>query len=141
MIRQFKNSDLTEVMTLWLDGNMQAHSFIDGTYWQRNYSFVSEMILKAEVYVYEEKGVVVGFVGMDGDYIAGIFVQRDRQSCGIGKKLLDFLKIKFSVLNLNVYQKNSRALAFYLKEGFKLVGENFDKNTREQELSLRWLDN
>lgn len=138
MIRRFDNKDLDAVMKIWLFGNFETHHFVDSRYWVQNYSTVSEMILAADVYVYEENDIVIGFVGLTDNYIAGIFVQKDYQSCGIGKKLLGFLKSMYSELTLDVYQKNSRALAFYVREDFEIIGEKYDKNTGESEFRLQW---
>ena len=138
MIRRFKNSDLAAVMEIWLAGNLQAHSFIDENYWKDNYDAVREMILQAEVYVYEEKGEIVGFLGLEEMFIAGIFVRNDKRSLGIGKALLNFLKKDFLELRLTVYQKNNRALAFYLREGFEIIEKRNDADTGEVELCLQW---
>ena len=46
------------------------------------------------------------------NYIAGIFVKEAAQSKGIGKQLLNYVKELKSVLSLNVYQKNIRAISF-----------------------------
>lgn len=43
-------------------------------------------------YVYESKGKIQGFVGLNGEYMEGIFVCDKLQSQGIGKLLLDFVK-------------------------------------------------
>ena len=56
-----------------------------------------------------------GFVGLNDEYIEGIFVSDGMQSCGIGKLLLDYIKDKKERLQLNVYQKNARAI-FFTKE-------------------------
>ena len=44
------------------------------------------MLAEAEICVWEEEGSgkVQGFVGLDGEYIAGIFVQSQSWSQGIG---------------------------------------------------------
>lgn len=49
------------------------------------------MFPQSEVCVYEDedKGKIQGFIGMNDNYIAGIFVCTDVQSCGIGKQLLE----------------------------------------------------
>ena len=41
------------------------------------------------------------------------------RSRGIGHALLDFLKKRHRFLLLHVYEKNSRAVAFYRREGFE----------------------
>lgn len=45
---------------------------------------VEGMLGDAEIYVFEEQGQIKGFVGLDGEYIAGIFVREKEQSLGIG---------------------------------------------------------
>ena len=43
--------------------------------------------------------------------LAGIFVDSDVRSMGIGKKLLDYIKSIYPAFSLHVYQKNERAVA------------------------------
>ena len=92
-------------------------------YWTSNYELVKEMMSQAEVYVYEDDKMIQGFVGLSNEYIEGIFVSDEMQSCGIGKLLLDYIKNKKVRLRLNVYQKNARALSFYQREGFDIQSE------------------
>ena len=96
------------------------------------------MFLQAEIYVYENGQTIQGFIGMENDYIAGIFVSSEAQSQGIGKLLLDFVKNRKEKLRLNVYQKNTRAIHFYQREGFKIQYENLDKNSGEKEYVMTW---
>ena len=42
------------------------------------------------------------------------------QGRGIGRNLLDFVKNRKERLSLNVYQKNSGAVRFYEREGFRI---------------------
>ena len=37
MIRRFENKDLDQVMSIWLQVNMESHSFIEADYWKNNY--------------------------------------------------------------------------------------------------------
>ena len=64
------------------------------------------------------RGEILGFLGLEGDYIAGIFVRHGAQSRGVGKKLLDRAKEGRGRLSLRVYEKNTRAAAFYRRGGF-----------------------
>lgn len=79
MIRRFENKDLDQVMSIWLQVNMESHSFIGADYWKDNYEMVREMIPKAEVLVSEENGQIRGFIGLIDTYIAGIFVRAAEQ--------------------------------------------------------------
>ena len=76
MIRKFNKNDITRVMTIWLESNIDSHDFVNPDYWKDNYNNVMDMIQQAEVYVYESDDIIKGFIGLDGDYIAGIFVDK-----------------------------------------------------------------
>ena len=79
---------------------------------------MKEMMSQSEIYVFEADKKIQGFVGLNDEYIEGVFVSDEMQSCGIGKLLLDYIKDKKERLQLNVYQKNARAISFYQREGF-----------------------
>lgn len=138
MIRRLQKADIIIVADIWLDTNIKAHDFISAQYWKSNYELVREMLLKAEVYVYESNGKIQGFIGLDGEYIEGIFVCDEFQSHGIGKLLLDFVKEGRTELSLNVYQKNTRALYFYQREEFEIQSEGLDEATGEKDYLMTW---
>lgn len=140
MIRNFEKNDLNDVMRIWLNGNIDAHAFINSEYWKDNYDLVKEMIPKAEIYVHTDDATkkTDGFIGLTDSYIEGIFVEESARSKGIGKQLLDYVKTVKSGLGLSVYEKNERAISFYLRERFLIQSENIDDNTGEKELVMVW---
>lgn len=138
MIRKMKNIDFNRVADIWLKTNLKAHYFIPEQYWTNNYEVVKEMLPQAEVYVYEDDKIIQGFIGINDEYIEGIFVSDEMQSCGIGKMLLDYIKDKKDKLQLKVYQKNVRAMSFYQREGFTIQSEEMDEFTREKEYVMNW---
>lgn len=140
MIRQFKKNDLSAVMQIWLDTNIKAHDFIPKEYWENNYEIVKEILPDAEIYVHEDDtaGFIDGFIGLTDNYIAGIFVKEDKQSKGIGKKLLNYVKSIKPNISLSVYQKNTKAVRFYKREQFQIVSENVDDITNEKEFIMEW---
>ena len=138
MIRPLQKADINSVAEIWLDANRKAHAFIPASYWERNFASVKEMLPQAEVYVYEDDKMIQGFVGLSNEYMEGIFVSDEMQSCGIGKLLLEYIKNKKARLRLNVYQKNARAISFYQREGFDIQCEGFDDATGEKEYTMLW---
>ena len=138
MIRKLQNVDINKVVDIWLKTNLEAHDFIPGQYWTSNYEAVKKMLPQAEVYVYEDNKIIQGFVGVQDKYIEGIFVSGKMQSHGIGKALLDYIKDKKGRLQLNVYQKNVRAMSFYQREGFTIQREQLDEFTGEKEYVMEW---
>lgn len=138
MIRKFKDSDIEEVMQLWLEVNIQTHNFIEKSYWKSNYDEVKQMLPQATIYVYEQDGHILGFIGLMDDYIAGIFVSEKVQSKGIGKQLLNKVKQTNHKLTLHVYLNNERAVKFYQREKFKIHNEQIDEETGKTELLMIW---
>lgn len=139
MIRTFRSDDLTELMHIWLNANLQAHGFIPADYWKSRFEQVKQLLPDAELYIYEElPASPCGFIGMSGDYIAGIFVKETCRSKGIGKQLLDHAKSLRQRLTLHVYQKNEGAVHFYLREGFLIQSQAREDSTGETEYMMSW---
>ena len=85
MIRELRKADINIVADIWLDTNIKAHYFISAQYWKRNLELVKELLLQATVYVYEDNYEIQGFIGMNGEYIEGIFVSEAMQSRALAK--------------------------------------------------------
>ena len=138
MIRELQKVDINKVADIWLDTNIQAHDFIPAQYWKRNLELVKELLLQETVYVYEDNQEIQGFIGLNDEYIEGIFVSNEMQSQGIGKILLNYAKNKRNKLLLNVYCKNTRAISFYRREGFEIQYSDFDEATGEKDYVMAW---
>ena len=138
MIRELRKADINKVANIWLDTNITAHYFIPAQYWQNNFELVKELLLQATVYVYEYNQEIQGFIGLNDEYVEGIFVSDEMQSQGIGKVLLNYAKDKRSKLLLNVYQKNTRAISFYQREGFEIQHSGLDEATGEKDYIMAW---
>lgn len=75
MIRVLQKADIERVVDIWLDTNLKAHYFIPGQYWKDNIDLVKEMLPQVEVYVYENDCQIEGFIGLNDEYLEGIFVR------------------------------------------------------------------
>lgn len=100
-----------------------------------------EQVMQADIYVYEQNRSIKGFVGMMGNYLAGIFVADPCRSMGIGKDLLGYIKKIRPGFSLHVYQKNQRAVDFYLREGLSIVSRGIDEHTAEADYTMVWNQN
>lgn len=137
MIRKFEMADIERVMKIWIDSNLDAHSFIPADYWQTHFEGAREAISAAEVYVYETDGAIAAFMGIKNRHIEGIFVDSEYRSQGIGKLLLDHAKSLYNKLTLSVYKRNTRAAEFYLREGFAADREQMDFDTCQTEIFMK----
>lgn len=127
-------------MQIWLQANLDAHAFIPASFWEAHFEMVRDLLPQAELYVHEDAGTrqIDGFIGLTENHIEGIFVVKSARSKGIGKALLDYAKSRKPRLDLSVYQKNERALAFYQREQFTVQSEGIDEDTSEAEIQMLW---
>lgn len=127
-------------MQIWLQANLDAHAFIPASFWEAHFEMVRDLLPQAELYVHEDAGTrqIDGFIGLTENHIEGIFVVKSARSKGIGKALLDYAKSRKPRLDLSVYQKNERALAFYQREQFTVQSEGIDEDTNEADIQMLW---
>lgn len=140
MIRALEDKDVEKVLNLWLENTKQAHWFINPQYWEQMFTAVRDEYLPlAESFIFEDRHQIKGFISiLSGNYIGALFVEKKFQNKKIGYKLLKYARRKRPNLNLNVFVKNTQALRFYQKNGFKIVCEQIDEGTNEQELKMSW---
>lgn len=119
IIRKFYKPDLETIMRIWYDSNLEVHDFVDVSYWDKNKSYVSKKICETSVYVYEIDGKIVGFIGVEDDYIEGVFVESKYRGLGIGTKLINYIKEELDYFTLHVFQNNKGAVTFYEKMGLR----------------------
>jgi len=130
LIRNYRETDLEEMVGLWYDASVLAHSFIPSSFWALNKIAMKEKYLPfGENLVFEEEGKVVGFISLVGERICALFVAPEMQGKGIGRDLIEHAMILKGNLALRVYRENENALRFYEKRGFVAVGEEIDEFT------------
>ena len=136
MIRLAERQDLDRIMEIWLEGNLQAHDFVDPDYWTGCFQEVREAIAQADVWVWDENDRVEAFAGMVEHYLAGLFVSGAQRGKGIGGLLLEHIKEQRFPLTLHVYSRNAGAVQFYERHGFGTVSEYIDLETGQPEREM-----
>lgn len=141
MIRAFRNEDSEAVVTLWLEASLQAHAFVGTGYWESKvedmrtlYLPLSEIVVDAD----EATGEITGFAALVEDFLAALFVAPRHQGKGTGTRLLKLAQKMRGTLELSVYAENERAVEFYRKHGFKVVGQGVEEATGHLELTMRF---
>lgn len=139
-IRLSEECDINIIMEIWLESTIRAHSFIEKNYWVNNYDLVkTKYIPYSKTYVYEEGNKIKGFISIiENNFIGALFVDNNSEGNGIGKKLLDFAKKEYKSLSLAVYKENEKALKFYLREGFSIVKEQVNEDSKRLELMMEY---
>ncbi|MGP4076594.1 N-acetyltransferase [Halobacillus sp. K22] len=138
-IRRSKETELNRLVDIWYEGSLIAHDFIEKDYWETQRNEMKEKYLPmAETYVISDEKDVVGFISMVDNYLAALFIHVNYQGKGYGKGLLNYMKNQMNIIQLKVYEKNSQAVNFYLKNGFAIIEKLLDERTNEEELLMRW---
>ncbi len=78
-----------------------------------------------------------GFIGLQDEYVAGLFIRQQFRNNGLGSLLLEEALRLHPYLALEVYEKNNGAVRFYKKHGFQIRSEDADLDTGEKEY---WMD-
>lgn len=135
-IERAKKEDLDRVAEIWLEGNLEAHVFIEPKYWRSNLQEVKRQMEEAELYLCVWNGKIAGFIGLVGEYVAGLFVKKDFQGKGVGTSLLQYVKERKKEIWLKVYAKNKKACRFYISQGFVVEKEQQDEKNKEREFVM-----
>lgn len=135
MIKELEDFEIKEVMDIWLKTNIIAHDFILEEYWIKNYNIVKEEYIPiSKTFIFKEDNIIKGFVSIINDsFIGALFVLKDYQGQGIGKKLLNYCKEMYPTLELAVYKDNLSAVNFYKNAGFKIASEQINEDSGFQE--------
>ncbi len=161
MIREFKQSDMEQVLTIWLEASILAHDFIDKEFWESKVNDMRDIYIpSSETYVFctdeaervlqyenplpgervrSRAGEVVnGFISLVDYTVAALFVSPELQGKGIGTQLIDKAKSIRGILELCVYEKNMKSFEFYKKCDFFPAGVQVDERTGEAEILMRF---
>lgn len=129
-----------EVMDLWLRTTTKDNSFVEPDFWQTHYDLIKKQYINGnDIFAYMEDDKILAFVCVsDDNRIAGLFVDPAYQNIGIGKKLIDFLKSEYSLLHIEIYAKNRKALSFSAKSGFLIDGAKRHPYNNEVMYTMIW---
>ena len=90
-----------------------------------------------QLWVYDDNGIVKGFMWVDSQQIKKLFVEPVLQSRGIGSKLLEYAVEKLGATYLWALEKNTKAIAFYQRHGFQTTEEKMlEEGTAEYLVKL-----
>ncbi|HDZ45594.1 hypothetical protein LCGC14_0097070 [marine sediment metagenome] len=137
MIRKYRESDIEQILDIWLSASIKAHSFVGSEYWKSKVSEMRDVYIPAsETFVFESEGQVTGFYSLYGNTLAAIFVSPGLQGKGIGSMLMDDAKSRRECLQLSVYSDNTPSIHFYKQHGFIPLLEQIDEHTGHREFIM-----
>lgn len=92
------------------------------------------------ILVATEADHLVGFATLDPStgYVDQIVVVPERWSGGIGRTMIESLQTQAERLELRVNQDNARALGFYRRQGFAIIGRAVNEISGAPVLVMGW---
>jgi putative acetyltransferase len=139
-------AEMTELADLWVGSWSQVYAGIDfdaRREWLAGHiqSWIAEKNARL-IGAYEEAtGRMAGFIliDVDGGHLDQICVRHDVKGAGVGLALIDESKrLCPAGLTLGVNVRNTRAVAFYEREGFVRTGESINPQSGLPIYHYRW---
>lgn len=115
--------DLNPCMVLWRAASEVGHPFLDAATLDADAIVVRDRYMPAaEITLAERDGSVIGFIALLGDLVGGLFVDPAAQRSGAGRALITDALRRKGRLEVEVYEANAGAGAFYAACGFAETG-------------------
>ncbi|QNK61689.1 GNAT family N-acetyltransferase [Pedobacter sp. PAMC26386] len=121
-----KTSEFTEMAELWEASVRATHHFLK----EQDIQFFKSLLLNeyfklVNLYcIRDENGLILGFMGIEGDKLEMLFVHPSAMGKGIGKGLLTHALLTYKVNKVDVNEDNTQAAGFYEKMGFKTISRS-----------------
>jgi ribosomal protein S18 acetylase RimI-like enzyme len=123
-IRLYQLEDFDAVTLLWRRSREESlPEFADDHTFEEDCAYFRNVILKHnQVWVAEMDGSAAGFMAINGPLVDQLYIDPNFQHKGIGQALLTHARsLSPDFLRLYTLQVNTRARAFYEKNGFRAV--------------------
>jgi putative acetyltransferase len=138
MIRKYQSADREEVLNIWDGASALAHPFLSQEFLElERYNIPNVYLPKAETWVWETDGHVVGFISLLGNEVGAIFVDPEFHRSGIGRALMDRARALRGELEVEVFERNLLGRAFYAKLGFEFMHKKVHDQTGCELMRLR----
>jgi GNAT superfamily N-acetyltransferase len=119
VIRPYTPADEDALIRVWLASTIPGQSFLPADHWRAMEPEIREQLIPAAaIWVAEEDGEIVAFAAVLGNTIGGLFTHPDHQGKGHGRALVEEARRRFDPLDVEVFEVNRPALAFYRHRGF-----------------------
>lgn len=129
-IRKAEVCEYPALAALWRRSVQATHDFLDPADLEQIYRQMTGVYLPGvrEVWLIETDSDAGrrtgGFMGCNGAQIEMLFVEPELFGQGLGSALLRHARARCGTVTLDVNEQNSRALAFYQRQGFVITGRS-----------------
>jgi putative acetyltransferase len=142
-VRPYAAADEDAAIALWQRTWQQHYPQIDFAarveWWRERWR--TELVPQARILIAEMDGVIEGFVTVDpsSGYLDQIVVAPEFWGSNVAALLLDAAKrVAPAAIELLVKKDNGRAIAFYEKHGFDMIGDDVNPVSGRPVSRMRW---
>jgi len=136
-IRQYQDSDLNTLLSVWDNANRLAHPFQSEAFIKQERQNIQHLYLpNADTWVAESNNKVMGFIALIGNEVGGLFVDPSVHGQGLGQTLMDNANSLHDTLELDVFKANSLGRRFYSRYGFSEKAESIHQATGKPVIRL-----
>jgi len=129
--------EIERVREIWQNESRRVLDFFDEIRSEMQNSLNDE-IKNTDGYVYEEDGLIKGFMLMENSYINELFVDSHCQGKGIGTNLSDLAKHRSMFLYTHVYVRNFKAVNWYFGRGFVVAKTHEHEDPKRLKYKMVW---
>jgi putative acetyltransferase len=121
-----RRGDMPRLVEVWEASVRASHDFLSDDDITGYRPIVRDQLFEAmEMYgVRDDSGALIAFSGIAAGKLEALFVHPDWFGQGIGRRLVRHAIDERGVTTVDVNEQNPRALAFYLRMGFEVVGRS-----------------
>lgn len=124
-IYKAKKSDYQSLINLWENSVTATHHFLSPKDIKQYKLLIHDYYFdNMRIYYLRDQEKMIGFIGLDKQFIRMLFVDPDKFDSGVGTTLINFAIKKHQAKTVDVNEQNTSAMGFYLKMGFKAIGRS-----------------
>ncbi|WP_151816217.1 GNAT family N-acetyltransferase [Acinetobacter soli] len=125
MLQKASEIDFPILIDIWESSVRATHDFLP----EEEINSLRPLILneyfhQVLLHKYVQDGQIVGFIGTSNDNIEMLFIDPEFRGKGVGRVLTKFAVKDLKIEKVDVNEQNLRAVGFYEKLGFKLIGRS-----------------
>jgi ribosomal protein S18 acetylase RimI-like enzyme len=122
IIRRADPGDFEAMGRIWLAASRVGHPFLGEAVLKAQLNTVRDVYFPQADNCVAEETAVIGFIGMLGSHIGGLFVDPSEHQRGVGRRLVEHAADCLGSLSVEVYEQNEAAVAFYQSCGVVPTG-------------------
>jgi putative acetyltransferase len=117
---------ISRLLDIWESAVKKTHAFLSDSDMAQIKTEVRQALKNVELlYGYcDDKGLLQGFIGLEGHKIAMLFIDDQARGQGIGKQLLNYAVGGLGAKFVDVNEQNEPGVGFYRHLGFQVVSRS-----------------